>query len=312
MHSIAIDYGSEYLRAGIFDGRYRLIASGKNLLEIREGSEIFFNDFVSSCLIAVQKNYTPEKLNAIKNNANEAGFDYVDFITDTQAKISALDENINSALILDMGASKTELEIISQSQSEKISELKNFNGNYFNKIFSEFLSTRLLHNIKAIEADGIKKDLTDKEILIIGGKKIYRYDFERLIRFHIFDAVNFINAMIRIYEPEKFFITGGLANIPIVKNIIERDTIMKPEFTSDLILKGASILAVLNDKKNDNKARLKALQENFKAVRNFLTPSQNDRVNRFFNQALNLKGNANINALENLLNELKKTAPESK
>ncbi len=307
--SIAIDYGTKNLRAGFFDGHeIKFITSGKTLLEIREGSEIFFNEFVNSCVIAVPDEYSAEKLNAIKSTANEAGFENVKFITKTQAKIKFVNSN-KTFLILDAGYLNSELEIISNSAVEKNLTLKNFSGNKFDNIFAKYLSLRLSNEINDNEAGALKRDLSEREIIKLNGRKVLREDFERLIRFEIFDVINFLNSNIRIYEPEKIFITGGLINIPIVKNLLYSELKIKPEFINNIILNGTSLLAGVHDKNNNAEARLKALEKDFMLIQELLTPSQNDRLYKIFTLAKDLKDAANLHALEELLNGIKRIAP---
>ena len=310
--SIAIDYGTENLRAGFFDGHeFKFITSGKNLLEIREGSEIFFNEFINSCVIAVPNKFSDEKINNIKSTAHESGFDNVEFITQSQAKIKFVNSN-KTFLILDTGYLNSELEIISNGAVEKNVILKNFSGNNFDNIFAKYLTLRLSHDISKNEASALKHDLTENEIISLSRRKILREDFERLIRFEILDVINFLNSNTRIYEPEKIFISGGLINIPIVRNLLYRDLKIKPEFINNIILNGASMLAGVHDKNNDAETKLKFLENDFMLVQDLLTPSQNDRLYKIFTLAKDLKDAANLNALEELLSGIKKIAPTGK
>ena len=312
--SIGIDAGNFKLKAAFLNNKKIQVIESDNFLELREECEIFFDDFVTSCVIALPENYSKRYNDEIAFKAKTSGFENVNLITSIDAVILSVNSE-GCVLVLDVGKTHSEALVINHN---KLQEKINFeiNGDFFNRIFSEWLSARLLIEIIdenfLIESENLKISLSKSDFTEFRGVKIKRDDFERLIRFHVRKIMHTLKRLESQYNPEKIIFTGNSCKIPLILNTASIMLKKSPEYIENLIAKGTAIKnnslfkneSVKNDANSEIRNKIRNLRHDLISIEEILTRSQKDRLYNLFTNAES--GNYEIiNILENLMLELK-------
>ena len=183
-------------------------------------------------------------------------------------------------------------------------------GNEFDRVFAEYLCERRL--MKKVneellrEAKRIKHVLSDSTSRIWHNVNIMREDFERLIYFPVKRASHTVNRLIHVWKPESFILTGGCANIPLV-----REMFGNAEVIDDVIVKGVSLKAFSltrqEARKNiaDTASRMREIRAEILGIEDRLTRSQKDRLYVMFRQVEGMNDAGMITLMENLIREIR-------
>jgi len=312
--NVGIDIGS--YTSKISDGE-KIIASvpGLNLLTLREEAEIYFEEPIFSCVIAVPENYSRLQRDDLIINAKKSGFKNIEIISSYEAVLNAIDNKNQKILVYDFGASKSEFIFFNNGTVIKSEILQDICGNEFNKIFASWLRERFslsLINEKDLiaQAENFKLEISKNNFITWRDVEITREDFERLIYFSIKRASHTAERFIDCYAPEKFIITGGCAEMETVKKIFAG---FNPEINQDLILIGAAKHANSlsstreKNKRLDNAAKLKEIRNELIELEDLLTRRQTDRLYFLFRQVEGTLTNdpASVSFMRNLINEIK-------
>lgn len=282
-------------------------ADGSDFITLREEAEIFFDEPLFSCVIAVNDSLTQRQLDTLKAKAVSSGFRNVDFIGQFQAMSLALDDE-SRTLFCDFGASGFRVAVIEADDVIDV-DYVDVGGDLFDKLFAEYLCelrmTKFSPEILK-EAKRIKHILSDNNSRLWHNINIQRNDFERLIYFPAKRTFHTVNKLLRVWKPSRFILTGGCSQIPIVREIFKG-----AEILPDIIAKGAGLkaksLSKLHAKRNiaDNISRIRALRAEILSVEDILTRQQKDRIYLLFKQAEGSNDNGIITLMENLLHEIK-------
>lgn len=317
---VGIDAGTKTSKLGYSDNiSTRIIASleGFDINALREEAEIFFDEPVFSCVIAIPENYSRRQREDILFSAKSNGFTETEIITCYEAMCLAVSEDENkNILVCDMGASKTEFVILNHEEIIANEIIDDVCGDSFDKTFAEYIADlRLIDSVdeKILrEAMRIKHVLSEHEKLTWHDRTITRDDFERLIYFPVKRLTHSVDMLMRVHKPVKIIMTGGNCNIPLVRKIfagISPD--IQPEFDLNLIVRGASLKALTLSKENrhnaraDISSRLQELRAGIIELEDLLTRSQEDRLYSMFRQAEGMKDSGSITLMENLIREIK-------
>lgn len=317
--SIGIDYGNFKLKAAFLNNKKIHIIESDNFLALREECEIFFDDFVNSCVMALPENYSKRYKDEIAFKAKTSGFENVNLITSIDAVILGIDFE-GCVLVLDVGKTHSEALVINH---KKLIEKINFdiNGDFFNRIFSEWLSARFLIEIidenLLIESENLKISLSNSDFTEFRGVKITRDDFERLIRFHVRKIMHTLKRLESQYNPEKIIFTGNSCKIPLILNTASIMLKKSPEFIENLIANGTAVKnnslfkneSLKNDANYDFRNKIRNLRHDLISIEEILTRSQKDRLYNLFTNAES-ENYEIINILENLMFELKSLRSE--
>ena len=315
--NIGIDAGSSLSKLAYSDNlSTRIIAQteGLNLLALREGAEAFFDDMILACVIAIPETFTSIQRENVIVQAKSSGFQEVNIITAHEALTLALklDDN-EKVLVYDFGASKSEFVIL---EGEKVLDSVNIPdvcGNKFDEIFAEYLRERkLLKENPISEARRIKIVLSQESSRMWHNTEILRDDFERLIYFTVKRALHIMERLQRVHKPKRIILTGGCANIPLVRKILIDEFGITPEIDFNIIVRGASLKAfslsreALRNKEIVNiSAGLKKIRNELIALEDKLTRSQKDRLYLLLKQAEGINDAGIINLMENMLDEIR-------
>ena len=316
---VGIDAGTRTSKLGYSDSlSTRIITSleGFDINALREGAEIFFDEPVFSCVIAIPENFSRKQREDVLFGAKANGFSSeVEIITayDAMRLVLPGEENV---LVCDMGASKTDFVILNHNAVIAHESVNDVCGNSFDNAFSEYLAD--LRLIDAIdnnlmhEAMRIKCVLSERESLMWHEREITRDDFERLIYFPVKRLAHTADKFMRVYRPKRIIMTGGTCNIPLVRKIfagISPD--IQPEFDMNLIVKGASLKAFTLSKENrrstraDTASRIQEVRAGIIELEEILTRSQKDRLYAMFKQSEGMNDSGGITLMENLIREIK-------
>lgn len=315
---IAIDAGSYSAKIA---GENKFIASvpGRDLLKIREESEIFFDEPIFSCVAALPGDFDRRQRENFIFEAKRAGFKNIEIISSHDAMLSGLDDKDReqTILIYDFGFSKSEIIFFDGGEIIDSEIIKDVSGETFDKIFASWLSERFTLNLinekeLLTRAENFKRELSSKDSMTWRGVEIGREDFERLIYFSVRRASHTAERFVNCYDPDKFIMTGGSCEIPVVKKIF-RDLFPKIIFDESLIVSGTAKKATSlsskreESKKLDNKAKLSEIRGALMTLEDLLTRKQKDRLYGLFRQIETLSENspALIKLLENLVGEIR-------
>ncbi|MBR1486624.1 MAG: Hsp70 family protein, partial [Synergistaceae bacterium] len=293
-----------------------------DFLKLREEAEIYFDEPVFSCVIAVSKSLSNRDKEVLIFDAKKSGFKHIELISHYDAILNSLDENENSKiLVLDLGASKSEVIFFDNQKLIDSEIIEDVCGNEFDKIFSRWLSERFsLNLIKEKEllaqAENFKLELSLKEKIIYRDVEIFREDFERLIYFSVKKLSHVAERFLSCYSPKRFILTGGCCEIPIVKKIFA-EIFANLEINLNLIAQGAAKKAASlssnreRAKRFDSTAKFKEIRNEIITLEDMLTRKQKDRLYGFFRQieATAVNNPALIKLLENLMSDIKSKAP---
>ena len=310
---VGIDAGSNTSKLA-YDSK--LIAELKNfdLLKLREESEIYFDEPVFSCVVALPDSYSRRQRDDVIFSAKKSGFKNVNIITAHEAINLAL--NYERALVYDFGASRSELTVFGDNEILENVIINDVCGNEFDRAFSEWLSERFTLNLidkKVLleKAREIKIFLSENDYVTWRDVNITRDDLERLIHFTVKRAAHVAKRLMRVYNPESFILTGGCSRIPLVRKIFTQVVKDNIEINESLIANGASIKALsltAGDKASerfDTAAKIRELRGNLLELEELLTRKQKDRLYLLFRQAEGINDPKIIALMENLIREIK-------
>lgn len=313
--SVGIDAGSHTSKIS-YGGKKIAGLEGFNLLKLREESEVFFDEPVFSCVIALPESLTGKQHGDIIFDAKKSGFKKIDLITSHEAMAGALNENAR-VIVYDFGASKSDIIIFDENKKILDNEVFNdISGNKFDDVFAQWLSERFTLNlieekILLCHAGKIKINLSFNDFVIWRDICIMRDDFERLIYFTVKRALHTVERFIDCYSPKKIIMTGGCSEIPLIKKIFSGLNI-HTEFNADLIAQGAALKARSfpeNRRAEKTAAASKILELRGKLIEleELLTRRQKDRLYFLFKKAEGIFTNdpALITLMENLIKEIR-------
>ena len=315
---VGIDAGTKTSKLAYSDNlSTRIIATpeGYDINTLREEAEIFFDEPVFSCVIAIPENSSRRQREDILFSAKSNGFNETEIINSLEAMCFAIPEDEN-ILVCDMGASKTEFVVLKHDDVIADEIIDDVCGNSFDRTFAEYIADlrlidKLDENILR-EAMRIKHVLSERESLTWHERTITRDDFERLIYFPVKRLTHTADMLMRVYKPVRIIMTGGNCNIPLVRRIfagISPD--IQPEFDLNLIVRGASLKALTLSKENrrnekaNTSSRLQELRAGIIELEDILTRSQQDRLYAMFRQAEGMKDSGSITLMENLIRDIK-------
>lgn len=308
---VGIDAGSSCSKLAYSDSlSTRIIAAvnGADFLTLREDAEIFFDEPVFSCVVAVNDGMPSRQMSTLKADAMRAGFSGVEMIGSYEAVSLAL-QNEARTLVCDFGASRCDFAVIEAGEVlENVSV--DVCGGMFDKVFADYLAERRLMK-KADddilrEARRLKHILSDDESRLWHNMTIYRDDFTRMIRFPVMRASRTASRLLRVWKPARFVMTGGCAKIPLVREIFRN-----AEIIDGLIVKGASIRGLMLTKQETRKniadtvSRMRELRAGILSIEDKLTRSQKDRLYVLFRQAEGINDAGIIAMMENLIREIR-------
>ena len=315
---VGIDAGSKSSKLAYSDSlSTRIIAAleGFDINALREEAEVFFDEPVFSCVIAIPETFSRRQREDVMFSAKSKGFSNAELISAHEAMLAVLhdDENI---LVCDMGASKSEFVILNHEGVSECEIIDDVCGDSFDRTFAEYLADlRLIDSVDANilrEAMRIKHVLSERESLMWHDREIMREDFERLIYFQIKRASHTADKLLRVYSPDRFIMTGGVCNIPLVRKIFAGiSPEIQPEFDMNLIVKGAAEKARSLSKESrhsaklNTSAKLQELRAGIIELEEILTRSQKDRLYAMFKQSEGMNDSGGITLMENLIREIK-------
>ncbi len=308
-----IDVGSSCSKIAYADNlgtRIIACADGFDALTLREEAESFFDEPVFSCVIAVSDSLKSRQVDALKTEAVKAGFSDINIIGAYGAMSIFLGEG--RVLVYDFGASKSDLTVIEGGEVLESVIIDDVCGDSFDRIFAEYLcERRLIKKVNAeilSEAKRIKHVLSKSASRIWHNVNIYREDFERLIYFPVKRAAHTVNRLKRVWKPERFVMTGGCCEIPLVKEFFE-----DAEIVEGLTAKGAALRALELAKQtkqearkniSDTASRIRELRSEILRIEEGLTRQQKDRLYVLFKQTEGINDSGAVTLMENLLREI--------
>lgn len=313
--SVGIDAGSHSSKLAA-DNKIIATLMNFNLLKIREEAEIYFDEPVFSCVIALSDDLDKRERENVIYNARKSGFKNIELISAHEAILNSVDNKDARVLAYDFGASRSEIILFDQSQVIDREVIKDVCGDSFDKIFASWLSERFSLNLideneLMTRAENFKRELSANDFITWRGVEIAREDFERLIYFSVKRVSHTVERFLDCYEPDKVFIIGGCAEIPIVKKIFASLS-SRVEFAQNLIALGAAKKANSlsstrqRAKQIDETQRLSEIRGALMTLEDLLTRKQKDRLYALFRQTEILSANtpALISMLENLISEI--------
>ena len=310
---VGIDAGSNTSKLA-YDSK--LIAELENFdaLKLREEAEIYFDEPIFSCVIAVPESYNRRQCDDVIYNAKKSGFKNVTIITAHEAINMAL--NYESSLVYDFGATKSELTLHNGDEVLESVIIEDVSGNEFDKVFAEWLSERFTldlidKKVLCERAEAIKISLSENDYVTWRDVNIYRDDLERLIYFTIKRAAHVAKRLMTVYKPESFILTGGCAKIPLVRKVFMNMVSDTIEINESLIANGASLKAASLVKSNvgaeklNTATKIRELRGRLIELEESLTRKQKDRLYLLFRQAEGINDPKIIALMENLISEIK-------
>ena len=310
-----IDAGSSSSKLAYSDNlgtRIIAVSEGFDFLTLREEAEIFFDDMISSCVIAVNDGLTSRQRNDFKLRAKEAGFSDSEIITADEAIMTVIDGE-KRTIVCDLGASATRMFVIERDGVIDSASV-DVCGNMFDEIFVDYLTERRLlkENDTFIlsEAKRIKHILSENESRLWHNMNIMKEDFERLIYFPVKRASHTFNRLRRVMKPERIILTGGCAKIPLVQKFFVSQN---SETIDGLIVKGTAIKALgmskqsVRQNKPDTVTKIREIRAEILRLEDSLTRQQKDRLYILFKQTEGMNDTGMITMMENLLRDLRDT-----
>lgn len=314
---VGIDAGTYKSKLAYSDNlSTRIIArlEGFNADILREEAEIFFDEPVFSCVVALPESLSQRERDTISVKTKFAGFRDVNIINKYEAVNLALG-NSGSVLFWDFGASMNDIAVLENGEVLENAIISDVTGDSIDKIFAEYLSERRMQNVidenLLREADRIKIALSESEYITWHEVNIFREELERLIYFPVKRAIHTGQRLARIHRPDKFIVTGGMMNIPVVRKIISENLKLSPEIHDDIIAKGASMKArsLMKAGTHDNNfnatTRLRELRADIIEIEDKLNRNQKDRLYMLFRQAEGINDAGIIALMENLIHEIR-------
>ncbi|MBQ7169652.1 MAG: hypothetical protein IJR63_07125 [Synergistaceae bacterium] len=306
-----IDAGSSCSKLAYSDNlgtRILARSDGQDFMTLREEAEIFFDEPVFSCVIAVHDDIPSRQRDAVRLKAETSGFRDVNIIGQYEAvSLGLADER--RTLVCDFGASGCGFAVLEGDEVLE-SAATDVGGNMLVKLFADCLSERrMMKKADAeimSEAKRIMHILSDDESRLWHNVTVYREDFTRLAYFPVKRASHTLHRLIRVWKPERVILTGGCAKIPLVQEFFR-----EAEIIDDLIVRGASLKGLMllkqETRKNiaDSVSRARALRAEILRIEDGLTRSQKDRLYVMFRQAEGMNDAGIITLMENLIREIR-------
>ena len=314
--NVGIDAGTHTSKLA-YDDKLIATLEGFDPLELREQAEIFFDEPVFSCVMALPESFTRRQRDDVVFNAKKSGFKNITTISSHEAIINAIGENSGRVLVYDFGASKSDISIFDGDGVLDNETLSDVSGNKFDEVFAEWLSDRFTLDLidKKIlreHAEKIKISLSSNEFVVWRDVHITSDDLERLIRFTIKRAAHVVERFAACYRPGRFIMTGGCSFIPIARKIFDALN-MRFDLDDELIVRGAAIKARSLSKDNhtsdkiNRASRLRELRGELIELEEFLSRKQKDRLYFLFRQAEGIASSdpAIINLMEKMIEEVR-------
>ena len=308
---VGIDAGSSCSKLAYSDNLgTRIIAGsdGFDFLALREEAEIFFDEPVFSCVIAVNDDTPSRQRENLRAKAVSSGFRDVEMMGGFEAMSLGLGNEVRT-LACDFGASSCRMTVIEVGEVLENAAV-DVGGDFLDKNFAEYLTERKLmkktDDSILREAKRLKHILSENESRLWHNMEILREDFTRLAYFQILRASHTADRLRRVWKPERFVITGGGAKIPIVQEIFKG-----AEIVDNIIVKGASMKALMLTKQEarkniaDTVSRMRELRAEILRIEEGLTRSQKDRLYILFRQAEGMNDSGIITLMENLIREIR-------
>ena len=316
--NVGIDAGSHTSKLA-YDDKVIAALDGFNTLELREQAEIFFDEPVFSCVVALPESLTRRERDDVIFNAKRSGFRNINIITAHDAMLNALGDDAGRVLVYDFGASKSDITMFDGGEVIDNEIISDVSGDEFDEVFAQWLSDRFTLDLidKKIlrgHAEKIKISLSSNEFVVWRDVHITADDLERLIHFTIKRAAHTIERFIACYEPSRLVMTGGCADTPIVRKIFgELNLNVRTDFDGELIARGVASKARELSKDThgadrvSKAARLRELRGELIELEDMLTRKQKDRLYFLFRQAEGiLPGDpAIITLMENLIKAIR-------
>lgn len=309
---VGIDAGTDTSKLGYADSLgTRIIARLEEFdpLMLREESEIFFDEPVFYCIVAVNSGGRKED---IRKKVLSSGFTDTSIITSHEAMSLTLGDK-DKVLVYDFGASRSEFVVFGGREVIESVIVPDVCGSEFDKVFAEYLADRRL--MKAVdgslvrEARRIKHMLSENESMTWHGLEIMREEFGRLIHFSVKRAGHTAQRLLRVHKPGRFVLSGGCAKIPAVREVFAD---MGAELQEDIIAEGASLKARALGRESrkesgnaGNASGLRELRAGMIELEDRLTRRQKDRIYMLFRQAEGINDAGIIAILENMLREIR-------
>ncbi|MBQ3377950.1 MAG: rod shape-determining protein, partial [Synergistaceae bacterium] len=233
---IGINIGVKNIKAAVIKGgKLKLISRrvfDDDLVKTREDAEIYLDDFCTACVVSLKLNLNKLNKNNILKLARNAGINNIKIISELDAACEYLRNNfkdLNKFLIIDAGAGAANLNLLERDKLIESVIIDSVSGNKFDELIAEFLGD-------------LRADIKDEKFLLSEAEKlknyldlkldklewtpfnddykinIYHEDLERLIKFQVRELAHVARRLILIYKPDKIFLTGGMANLPIFKS----------------------------------------------------------------------------------------------
>lgn len=234
---------------------------------IREDAEVYFKDFISSCVLAVPACFSIPQREAMVRAANAAGLENACVVAEPTAAALAFGRE-GRFLVLDFGAGTVDISVV-ESEGGVWQVLESvgtdtIGGYEFDVALAEWLRECLLlermdngdtrWQVLLQEAERIKISLSDCWSVNwtpppLGDwtppdLTIYREDLERLMRFAIRRLIHTVRRLWNRYTPDHLLLVGGSSRIPLLQEILEREVAL-PERLSlsaeDAVVRGAAL-----------------------------------------------------------------------
>lgn len=312
--SVGIDAGSVSSKLAYSDTLgTRILANvgGFDAVSLREEAEIFFDEPVYSCVVAVNETMNSRQREKLRTSAILSGFRDVEIIGSNEAIILGLGDDART-LVCDLGASRSAFTALEDGEILESVDV-DVCGDMFDRVFADYLVERKL--LKKVdgnilrEARRIKHILSSEPSRLWHNVTIYREDFERLVYFPIKRASHTFNRMRKVWKPERIILTGGCSKIPVV-----REFFVDAEILDGLIAKGASLHALSMTKQearkniSDNASRIRELRAEILGIEELLTRAQKDRLYVMFRQVEGANDSGMTEMMENMIEEIKNAA----
>ena len=309
---VGIDAGSSCSKLAYADNLgTRIIArcDGFDPLELREQAEIFFDEIILSCVIAIPDGLQSRRKDSMILQAEKSGFRDVHTITAQEAMCLGLGDD-SRTLVCDFGASGFRAVIIEGGSVLDSAVIADVCGDEFDRSFAEYLRER--RRMKKVDAELLREAKRIKHILSENDSRLWhnmtisREDFTRLAHFPVKRAYHTVSRLLRVWQPERFILTGGCAKIPAVREIFGG-----AEVIDDVIVRGAAAKALSLTKQEvrknvtDTVARMREIRSEILKVEEKLTRSQKDRLYILFRQAEGINDAGIITLMENLIREIR-------
>ncbi|MDR1730486.1 MAG: Hsp70 family protein [Synergistaceae bacterium] len=214
---------------------------------LREDAEAFKGEFISSCVLAVPACFTLLQREALSRSAEAAGLHETRIISEPTAAALAFGGE-GRFLVLDFGAGTVDVSVVESEdgvwQVLESTGATSVGGYDFDLALAEWLRERLciaplsredpVWRTLVLEAETIKITLSGCRSCSwtpppLQGREyppfqIEREELERLMRFSIRRVVHLVNRLWDRYEPERLLLVGGSSRIPLLREILEKET----------------------------------------------------------------------------------------